>query len=357
MGEMVNIDLLSSFKGRRVLITGHTGFKGSWLAFLLHESGAEVFGYALPPIQEKNHFSLLELSKKINHIEADICDADKINEVMQDCKPEIVFHLAAQALVKLSYDDPKLTFDTNISGSINLLEAVRNCDSVKALVYVTSDKCYENNNWIWGYRESDTLGGHDPYSASKAAAEIVFSAYSRSYFSAQSKIGTASARAGNVIGGGDWSIDRIVPDCIRAIESGKKIQLRNPHATRPWQHVLEPLYGYLLLASSMLSEPKRYSGAWNFGPSTNEVKSVLDVTEHIMTKFNYEGIEIIKSESNVHEANLLQLNCDKAKQLLGWSPRWNTEQALDATARWYKEVTQGNNACDVTRKQILDYFG
>ena len=357
MGEVVSNKLLTSFRGCRVLITGHTGFKGSWLAFMLHEAGAEVLGYALPPPQEKNHFSLLGLSKKIKHIEADMRDADKICNVMKEFKPEFVFHLAAQALVKSSYNDPKLTFDTNISGSVNLLEAIRKTDSVRSLIFVTSDKCYENNDWIWGYRENDQLGGHDPYSASKAAAELVFSAYSRSYFSKQNELGAASARAGNVIGGGDWSLDRIIPDCIRAIESGNKIQLRNPNATRPWQHLLEPLSGYMLLAISLLDEPKKYSGSWNFGPSTDGVKSVPDVTKHIMNKFNYKGVEIKASDTDEHEANLLQLNCDKAKQLLNWKPKWNTEQALDATAVWYKEIAQGTDACDVTRKQILDYFG
>ena len=357
MGEVVNNNLLSFFKGRRVLVTGHTGFKGSWLSFLLHEGGAEVLGYALPPDKEKSHFSLLGLSDKINHVEADIRDAEKIKLCMKDFQPEFVFHLAAQALVRTSYLDPKTTFGTNIMGAVNLLEAVRDCESVRSLVFITSDKCYENNNWVWGYRENDRLGGHDPYSASKAAAETVFSSYACSFFSDRKELGAASARAGNVIGGGDWSEDRIIPDCIRAIETGKPIELRSPDATRPWQHVLEPLSGYLQLALSLRDEPLSFSGAWNFGPSTSEVRTVLEVAEHVVARMGFGEINIVESDSNQHEAKLLQLNCDKARQILDWSPRWDVDEALNATADWYKEVSSGSDASDVTHKQITDYFG
>jgi CDP-glucose 4,6-dehydratase len=348
---------MKGFEGKRVMITGHTGFKGSWLSFILHEAGAEILGYALPPDKEKSHFSLLDLSNNIHHIEADVRDAEKLKSCMKEFQPEFVFHLAAQALVRPSYLDPKTTFDTNIIGAVNLLEAVRNCESVNSLVYITSDKCYENNNWVWGYRENDRLGGHDPYSASKAAAEIVFSSYARSFFSDRKELGAASARAGNVIGGGDWSEDRIVPDCIRSIERKVPIQLRNPNATRPWQHVLEPLSGYLQLALKLRSEPVKYSGAWNFGPTSDEIKSVYDVAKHIMSKFDYDGIEIEESDSQPYEAGLLQLNCDKARQELGWQPRWNIEKTLIATAEWYKEVMNGKDASDVTHTQIEDYFG
>ena len=251
MGQMVMPEYLSSFKGRRVFITGHSGFKGSWLAFLLNEIGAEVFGYALPPVGKNNHFELLGLAQLIEHVEADIRDEEKLTAAMGEIQPEFVFHLAAQALVRHSYSDPKTTFETNVMGSVNLLEAVRKCESVRSLVYITSDKCYENREWLWGYRENDQLGGHDPYSASKASAEMVFSAYARSFFFDRPDLGAASARAGNVIGGGDWAVDRIIPDCIRAIESDKPIHLRNPFATRPWQHVLEPIAGYLLLAAQL----------------------------------------------------------------------------------------------------------
>lgn len=339
------------------MITGHTGFKGSWLSFLLHEAGAEVLGYALPPDEDKSHFSLLGLSDKIQHVEADICDLEKLDSCMNEFQPEFVFHLAAQALVRASYQDPKTTFDTNITGAVNLLEAVRHCESVCSLVYVTSDKCYENNNWVWGYRENDQLGGHDPYSASKAAAEIVFSAYVRSFFSDKKEFGAASARAGNVIGGGDWSKDRIIPDCIRAIETGKPIQLRNPHATRPWQHVLEPLSGYLQLALRLRDEPLSYSGAWNFGPSSSEVCTVLEVAENIVARMGRGEINITDSDNSQHEAKLLQLNCDKARQILGWSPQWNVEKALNTTADWYKEISIGKDTSDVSRQQIIEYFG
>jgi CDP-glucose 4,6-dehydratase len=347
---------LPSFSGAKVFITGHTGFKGSWLAFLLNEMGAEVMGFALPPATTVNHFSLLNLDKKIKHVEGDIRDASLIASTLNDFKPEFVFHMAAQALVRPSYDDPIATFSTNVMGSVNLLEAVRRCESVRSLVYITSDKCYENVEWIWAYRENDQLGGRDPYSASKAAAEIVFSSYARSFFEQRESLGTATTRAGNVIGGGDWAVDRIIPDCIRAIETGDPIHLRNPGATRPWQHVLEPLAGYLLLAARLYEEPKRWSGSWNFGPSTREVRTVQNVAEVIVGHLGKGSIEIVESETQVHEALLLQLNCDKAHQLLGWYPRWHVEKTLEATALWYKNIMNGGSAEQITRAQIQAFF-
>jgi CDP-glucose 4,6-dehydratase len=355
-GRVVVSEYLSVFKNRRVFITGHTGFKGSWLAFLLNEIGAEVLGYALPPIGEKNHFELLGLAQTIGHVEADIRDQEKLTAAMKGFRPEFVFHLAAQALVRTSYSDPKLTFETNVMGSVNLLEAVRNCESVRSLVYITSDKCYENLEWLWGYRENDRLGGHDPYSASKASAEMVFSAYARSFFFDRPKFGAASTRAGNVIGGGDWAVDRIIPDCIRAIESGKPIDLRNPSATRPWQHVLEPLSGYLMLAERLRKEPLAFSGSWNFGPPSKEVRTVLEVAEHLIGRFGHGKITFELNEKNYHEAELLQLNCDRAHQKLGWYPRWDFERTLDMTADWYKNVQDGEDAKKVTRQQLYDYF-
>ncbi len=356
MGQMVTTDYLSRFKGRRVFITGHTGFKGSWLAFLLNEVGAEVLGYALPPVGEKNHFELSGLAQMIGHVEADIRDAEKLTAAMSEFQPEFVFHLAAQALVRPSYSDPKTTFETNVMGSVNLLEAVRKCESVRSLVYITSDKCYENLEWLWGYRENDRLGGHDPYSASKASAEMVFSAYARSFFFERPELGAASTRAGNVIGGGDWAVDRIIPDCVRAIESEKPIHLRNPSATRPWQHVLEPLSGYLLLASQLRKEPSAYAGSWNFGPSSKEVRTVLEVAEHLVARFGRGSINIEASTEKHHEARLLQLNCDKAHQVLGWYPRWDFERTLDMTADWYKNVYDGGETLDISRKQLHEYF-
>lgn len=354
MSDMKEVFKLLS--GRRIFITGHTGFKGSWLTFLLNEVGAEVMGFALPPLTPVNHFDLLRLDKKINHVVGDIRDASFLTNALNEFQPEFVFHLAAQALVRPSYNDPVATFSTNVIGSANLLEAVRQCESVRSLVYITSDKCYENVEWIWGYRENDRLGGRDPYSASKAAAEILFSSYDRSFFKQRNFLGAATTRAGNVIGGGDWAIDRIIPDCIRAIDADEPVRLRNPSATRPWQHVLEPLAGYLLLASKLYEEPKRWGGAWNFGPSTHEVRTVQNVAEVIIKHLGKGRIEIDEHHSAVHEASLLQLNCDKANQLLGWYPRWNAQQTLEATAIWYKAIMSGGNPESITKKQIQEFF-
>jgi CDP-glucose 4,6-dehydratase len=344
------------FRGRRVFITGHTGFKGSWLASLLHEAGAEVMGFALRPASVVNHFDLLRLSGKIRHVVGDIRDASLLANVMQKFEPEFVFHLAAQALVRPSYEDPVSTFSTNVLGSVNLLESVRRCEAVRSLVYITSDKCYENVEWVWGYREIDRLGGRDPYSASKAAAEIAFSSFERSFFEQRPLLGVASARAGNVIGGGDWAVDRIVPDCIRAIAVGEPVRLRNPNATRPWQHVLEPLAGYLLLAARLYEEPKRWGGAWNFGPKTQEVRTVMNVAEVIIRHLGRGSVEVVESQTQVHEARLLQLNCDKANQLLGWYPRWHVEKTMEATALWYKALMDGGSAEMITRSQIHEFF-
>lgn len=344
------------FRGKRVFVTGHTGFKGTWLTFLLRELGAEVMGFALPPEIGPSHFDLLGMQNRLNHVVGDIRDASDLNAAVQSYQPEIVFHLAAQALVKKSYADAAPTFNTNVMGSVNLLAAVTQCKAVRSLVYVTSDKCYENLEWVWGYRENDRLGGHDPYSASKAAAEIVFSSYARSFFSNRPELGAATARAGNVIGGGDWAVDRIVPDCIRAIQKGGSIQLRNPNATRPWQHVLEPISGYLMLAAKLYEQPSHYAGSWNFGPSTCEVRTVHDVAESMVQTLGRGSIEIIGNQSDHHEARLLQLNCDKAHQDLGWQPRWKVEKTLIETAKWYKLILEGGDAETITRAQLKDFF-
>ena len=349
-------EVLESFQGKRVFITGHTGFKGTWLTFLLKELGAEVMGYALPPEPGPSHFMFLGMQGKINHVSGDILDADDLTAAMQSFQPEIVFHLAAQALVKKSYTEPALTFDINVMGSVNLLDAVRQCSTVRSLVYITSDKCYENREWVWGYREHDQLGGHDPYSASKAAAEILFSAYSRSFLSSRPTLGAATARAGNVIGGGDWAVDRIVPDCIRAIESGLPIKLRNPGAIRPWQHVLDPLSGYLALAAKLYEQPKQYGGSWNFGPSTSEVRTVHDVATYIIRTLGSGSVEVVGSQNEPHEARLLQLNCDKAHQDLGWHPRWGADKTFSATAEWYKIIMVGGDVEDISRTQLQEFF-
>lgn len=349
-------EILKSFKGKNIFLTGHTGFKGTWLTFLLTEVGANVMGYSLEPESDPSHFNMLKLDKKIKHIIGDVRDTSKLATTLKSFNPEYVIHLAAQPLVKRSYDDPADTFSTNLMGSVNLLDAVRKCDSVRSLVFITSDKCYENVEWLWGYREIDRLGGRDPYSASKGAAEIIFSSYARSYFSKRPTLGAASARAGNVIGGGDWAADRIIPDCIRAIEKNLPIQLRSPNATRPWQHVLEPLSGYLVLASKLYNDPEKYAGSWNFGPSSSEVRTVEEVSRTIVKHMERGSIEIMTSQSQAHEAQLLQLNCDKAHQNLGWYPRWGIEETLAETALWYKNILEGGNAETITKNQLYKYF-
>jgi CDP-glucose 4,6-dehydratase len=350
------LDHLSLLSGKRVFITGHTGFKGSWLTLLLQHLGAEVMGYALPPTDDNSLFSLLKLSSDIRHVEGDMRDDQLLASSLSSFQPQFVFHLAAQALVRPSYHDPTSTISTNVLGSANLLEAVRLNESVRSLVYITSDKCYENLEWVWGYRETDQLGGRDPYSASKAAAEIIFSSYQRSFFASRPTLGAASARAGNVIGGGDWAVDRIVPDCIRAIQAGIPVRLRNPKATRPWQHVLEPIAGYLLLAAKLYNHPSTYNGAWNLGPSVKDVRTVYDVAQVITSLLGRGTIEVAQTDCNVHEAHFLQLNCDKAHQSLGWSPRWNADKTLEATALWYKAFLDGANPRSVTISQIRDFF-
>ena len=356
---MVNFDLnefKKVFKGRKVFITGHTGFKGSWLTFILNEIGANVTGFALPPKTGNSHFDLLKLQDKINHIEGDIRDFSFLNKCIKRNEPEFVFHLAAQAIVRESYSQTLLTLETNILGSANLLESVRYADTIRALVFITSDKCYENVEKNEGYVENDTLGGIDPYSASKAAAEIIYSSYNRSFFLNKKNFGSATARAGNVIGGGDWSNDRIIPDCVRSITNKKPIVLRNPKSTRPWQHVLEPVSGYLTLAKLLTENPIKYNGSWNFGPSSDDIKTVKNVTDYFFEYINRGSLEIDNSDKNLYEANLLQLNCDKAKNILGWTARWRFKKTIDETAEWYKFVMNGGLAENITRKQVEDFF-
>ncbi len=358
MGSLVTDSYLEVFRGKRVLVTGHTGFKGSWLTLLLNGLGAEVMGYALAPEYVGGHFERLGLEKQIRHVTGDVRELDRMRTEVAAFMPEIVFHLAAQALVRPSYVDPKTTFDVNVGGGVNLLEVVRTCESVRALVFITSDKCYENLEWIWGYRETDAMGGHDPYSASKGAAELVFSSYLRSFFANRPDFGAATARAGNVIGGGDWAANRIVPDCIRALQSGKSISIRSPSATRPWQHVLEPISGYLKLATSLYEQGHAFDGAWNFGPQVGDVRTVLDVANAIAAQFD-DGQVVVDEPLNMpHEAGLLQLNSDKARQLLRWDTRWNFDQTMAATSGWYKAVlVDGRPAEAVSREQISQYYG
>ena len=356
MGGLVAEQLTQLFRGKRVLVTGHTGFKGSWLALWLHMLGAEVAGLALPPENVDDHFNLLGLERLIQHNIGDIRNKDVVDNLCNKFQPEFLFHLAAQPLVRYSYDEPKLTFDTNVGGSVNVLEAVRNTASIKVLIYVTSDKCYKNKEWLWGYRENDELGGHDPYSASKAAAELIFSSYMDSFFSRREGMGAASVRAGNVIGGGDWAKDRIVPDGIRALRDKRPIEIRNPSATRPWQHVLEPLSGYLITAAKLYASPKEFSGAWNFGPDDEAVRTVNDLAKQVISCWGEGTLHSPQQPNAPHEANLLHLNCDKAKRLLNWRARWDFIQGVTETVRWYREVTDGGAALPVSLQQITNYM-
>ncbi len=351
---------LSIFKGQRVFITGVTGFKGSWLAFWLSQLGAEIVGYALPPEPHQQLFDALDLRNRIRYVSGDIRDFEYLNRTITEFSPTFIFHLAAQPLVRLSYQLPRETFSTNILGSTHILEVARTCSSLRVLVYITSDKCYQNNEWVWGYRENDILGGRDPYGASKAAAEIVFASYVDSFFSKMSQVGVASVRAGNVIGGGDWSIDRIVPDSIKALQKNFPVQVRSPHATRPWQHVLEPLSGYLQLATYLYQQPKQYEGSWNFGPDASSVQRVEQVVDEIIQVWGEGKKEVTpqgqKGANKLYEAGLLRLNCDKAHELLCWRPQWGFSTAIRHTVEWYKQVHQGQDAAEITRDQLAIYM-
>lgn len=336
-------DILSNFyKGKRVLVTGHTGFKGSWLSIWLHELGVEVIGVAKEPFTERDNFVLSGIGNRIKaDIRADIRDGEKMKEIFTKYQPEIVFHLAAQPLVRLSYDIPVETYETNVMGTINIMEAIRATDSVKVGVMITTDKCYENREQIWGYRENEPMGGYDPYSSSKGAAEIAISSWRRSFFNPadygkKHHVSLASVRAGNVIGGGDWALDRIIPDCIKAIEADEPIAIRNKKAVRPWQHVLEPLSGYMLLAQKMWEAPTDYCEGWNFGPRAESISTVWDVASKLTASYGKGELKDISDPNAVHEANLLMLDISKAKFKLGWEPRMDINQCIDMVADWYK---------------------
>jgi len=355
MGSLT--EAFANLKGKRVVITGDTGFKGSWLSLWLHLAGAEVYGYALPPENSQSHFSQLELEKIIHHQHGDVRDADLLTRFIKQSRPEIVFHLAAQALVRRSYIDPKTTYDTNIGGAINLLQAVHQTDSIRALVFVTSDKCYKNIEVSRGYRETDELGGRDPYSASKAAAELVFSSFFESFLAQRENFGAATVRAGNVIGGGDWAEDRIIPDCIRALSNNQPIVLRFPNATRPWQHVLEPLSGYIQTADFLLNSPAKYNGAWNFGPAESDKFSVLDVAKKAIDVWGTGEINVDQTQTQMHEAGLLHLNCEKANSQMNWFPKWNFDQTLTNTVSWYRQAHDGRHIRELSESQINEYMG
>lgn len=344
------------YRGKRVFLTGHTGFKGSWLSEWLLTLGADVAGFALAPDTDPSHFELLGLSRRMRHFEGDVRDPEALAKAVADFKPEVVFHLAAQPLVRLSYREPAATWASNVMGTVHLLDAVRACPSVKACVVVTSDKCYENREWPWGYRENEAMGGHDPYSASKGATELVVSSYRRSFFHDPAGCRLASGRAGNVIGGGDWSADRIVTDFVKAILSDRPLALRNPKATRPWQHVLEPLSGYLALGAVMMGpDGHAFAEGWNFGPSEDSVVLVQDLARKLVSHWGRGEVVVDTSGNHPHEAGLLKLDCSKARQAMGWHGVWGVDETARRVVAWYKEQSEGGDMFARTREQIESY--
>ncbi|PCI37848.1 MAG: CDP-glucose 4,6-dehydratase [Thiotrichales bacterium] len=348
------------WQGKKILVTGHTGFKGSWLCFWLKQLGADITGYALESNTEPSLFNLLQLSKSINHHIADIRDINKLKEIVTKTKPEIILHMAAQPLVRLSYKDPVETYSTNVMGTVNILEAVRAVNTVKVFINVTTDKCYENKERLWNYKENEPLGGYDPYSSSKACSELVTGAYRNSFFNTKDinnhKTAISSARAGNVIGGGDWSEDRLIPDAIRSILNKQTLTIRNPKAIRPWQHVLESLSGYLKLAEQMWEYPQKFSTAWNFGPDENDCQTV----ENVLNILNEELTQKITLQhdntTQPHEAKFLKLDTAKAKNLLHWQPNWNLKTALNKTATWYQTWLKNGDMREITLRQINEYM-
>lgn len=347
---------LNIWKDKKVLITGHTGFKGSWLSIWLKMMGAEVIGYALEPYTDRDNFVLSKLDEKLTHCVGDIRDFQNLYSVFQKYKPKFVFHLAAQPIVRESYKNPKQTFDVNIGGTVNLLECCRLTDSVEFIVNITTDKCYENKEWIWGYRENDRLGGYDPYSSSKAGSEIVTAAYRQSFFNPlRVRKNIASVRAGNVIGGGDWQTDRLIPDCIASLENNKPVIIRNSSAIRPWQHVLEPLSGYLRVAEKMYLNPGVFDEAWNFGPSEENMKTVGEVVDLVIENWGSGSWKDISEKDAPHESQILKLDISKAKARLGWSPVLSLERAVIATVDWYKKY-QEMDMYQFCQQQIESYM-
>jgi CDP-glucose 4,6-dehydratase len=349
--EVLEMNLFGDiFRNKRVLVTGHTGFKGSWLALWLNELGAEVTGISLPLTTKPNHYDLLKLP--IEDYRLDIRDFVSLRRVFNTIKPEVVFHLAAQPLVRRSYHDPLETWSTNVMGTANVLEACRQTVSVRAIAAITTDKCYENREWPWGYRESDRLGGHDPYSASKAGAELVAASYSSAFFATESAPLLATARAGNVIGGGDWSEDRLIPDLVRALEMNQSLEIRSPQATRPWQHVLESLSGYLLLGQKLLTGDKAFAEAWNFGPEPEGNRTVAEILGIVNRE--WESIRWhVTATPQPHETNLLYLDSAKARRKLNWQPVWNLDTTLHKTAEWYRKWLEDANI--ISHRQLAEY--
>ncbi len=348
-------NLKKFYKNKKILITGHTGFKGSWLSSSLLLLGSRVYGYSLNDEKKKSYKKICEY-QKIKNIYGDILDYKKLQKNILKIKPEIIFHLAAQPLVSVSYKKPYQTIQTNLIGTLNIMEICRKVPNLRALVLITSDKCYHNIEIKRGYKESDRLGGEDPYSSSKACAEIVYHSYLNSFFNKKNNLGVATARAGNVIGGGDWSQDRIIPDCVRSIIKNKKLIIRNPSSTRPWQHVLEPLSGYLILAMKLSKEPAKYAGSWNFGPIRNEKMRVKYIVKLLFTYLKKREFFIIK-KGKFKEANLLKLNSNKSTKILNWKSKWRMKETIIQTALWYQNFINKKNVKDFTKVQIRNYFG
>lgn len=345
------------WKDKRVFLTGHTGFKGSWLSLWLASMGAKVTGYALTPNTTPNLFDVLVIDSLIEKSNiADIRDLVSLQNAMSEAKPDVVIHMAAQPLVRYSYANPVETYATNVMGTVHVLECTRSIDSVRATIIVTTDKCYENKEWVWGYRENEPMGGYDPYSNSKGCAELVTSAYRQSYFSGPNSINkVASARAGNVIGGGDWSEDRLIPDAIKAFETNKPLMIRNPLSTRPWQHVLEPLSGYLTLAQVLYERGSPFASAWNFGPRDEDNRAVKEVIDLLISGWGNAARWEKEGSEQPHEANLLKLDCSKARTKLGWLPKWNLEAAMQKIVEWQKAYQAKENMQAVSLSQINDY--
>lgn len=345
--------MLDFFKGKKVFVTGHTGFKGSWLTKILIMAGAEVTGYSLNPPTEPNLFSLLKIENEMNSIIGDIRDLKKLSDAINDFKPEIVIHMAAQPIVRTSYQDPVYTYETNVMGTVNVLEAIRLCDSIKSVIIVTTDKVYKNNEWSWGYRETDELNGYDPYSNSKSCAELVTSSYINSYFKSRN-ISVSTVRAGNVIGGGDFAADRIIPDCIRAAIKKEEIIIRNPYSIRPYQHVLEPLMAYLMIAERQYDDIK-YAGSYNIGPNDADCVETGILTTIFCDK--WKGISWKNvHDGGPHEANFLKLDCSKIKSIFNWNPKWNIETAVDKVVEWTKVYIENKDINKCMEQQIKEYL-
>ena len=347
------------WRGKRVLLTGHTGFKGSWLSLWLQSMGAQVVGFALAPPTKPSLFEVAGIEQGMTSIISDIRDLAHLRQVFAEHQPEIVIHMAAQPLVRYSYIEPVETYSTNVMGVVNLLEAVRSTPSVKAVVNVTTDKCYENREWAWGYRENEAMGGYDPYSSSKGCAELVTAAYRNSYFHPakyhEHGVAIASARAGNVIGGGDWAEDRLIPDIMRAITEGRAVNIRNPQAIRPWQHVLEPLSGYLLLAQKLYEDGATYAEGWNFGPNDEDAKPVQWIVERLTQSWGEGASWLLDGGEHPHEAHYLKLDCSKAKGQLNWHPRWHLDEALVKIVDWHQAWRDEKDMREMTLRQISAY--